>query len=428
MTLFRRLAWPVVSLASCLGLLWCLPRLNFPRPPSESGVRDAFRVDIPERPTLSLRGGLAPTEPQIRVGLKETPVASFTLSLTGPFQVRESPGGKVLWQGKSLPPTRVRAVDRAIELGEKRFSSGVIEVVVTTPPGIWVDQAQYRGSLRIVRSARDRVLPVNVLPLEQYLASVVDSEMPAAFPDEARQAQAIVARTYALYQQAQAPTGGPVDLYASTRSQKYRGYQYKDERGRMLAGESASARAIVEATRGLVGTHRGELFCTYYCAVCGGSTVAGRGVFADAAPPLRPVVCEHCHEARLYRWQVKVSRREVEEALRKLGRAKGHKLGTLRSLQSVPDREGFYRVRDERGEWQVTGAELRQALSGRGLSSPRFTTREQGTDLVFEGRGHGHGVGLCQWGARGLAQQGWTARRIFAYYYPGAQLADAGYR
>ncbi len=426
MLILRRVAWSVVSLMGCLLLLWAIPRLLMRSRPQTTS-HDKFREDLSERPTLSLRSGLAPVEPQIRVGLKESPVAAFNLSVSGPFQVRDLTTGRVLWEGKLLHSCRVLAGDGGIEFGGRRFGTGAVEVIATTPPAIWVDQALYRGVVRISRAAGSRVLPVNVLPLEQYLASVVDSEMPAAFPEEARRAQAIVARTYALYHQAQANAGGAVDLYASTRSQKYRGFQYRDDKGRLLAGESASSRATVDATRGVIGTHRGDLFCTYYCAVCGGCTVNGQTVFADAAPPLQSVPCDHCHEARLYRWQIRVSRKEAEKLFRKAARKKGKTLGTLRTIQLVREKVGHYRLSDERGEIELTGAEIRQAFFNKGLSSPRFTIREQGTELLFEGQGHGHGVGLCQWGARGLAQQGWSARRIFSYYYPGAKLANAGY-
>src|SRR5258708_36314358 len=117
--------------------------------------------------------------------------------------------------------------------------------------------------------------------------------MPAAFPEEARKAQAIVARTYALYQKQVADGGSIADLFASTRSQKYLGYQYR-EGGKLLAGESESSRRIAAATRGQVCHYQGKIFCTYYCAVCGGSTVRGTEVFSDAAPPLVTVNCDFC--------------------------------------------------------------------------------------------------------------------------------------
>src|SRR5207302_4392397 len=108
---------------------------------------------------------------------------------------------------------------------------------------VWVEVHQYRGTVRIHRQSGNTVAAVNVLPLEDYVASVVDGEMPSAFPDEARKAQAIIARTYALYQRDVAEKASIADLFASTRSQKYLGYQYRDG-GKLLAGESMASRKI----------------------------------------------------------------------------------------------------------------------------------------------------------------------------------------
>src|SRR5258708_33816176 len=148
--------------------------------------------------------------------------------------------------------------------------------------------------------------------------------MPAAFPEEARKAQAIVARTYALYQKQVAERASIADLSASTRSQKYLGYQYR-EGGKLLAGESEAGRKIAAATRGKVCHFRGKIFCTYYSAVCGGGTVKGTDVFSDAAPPLGSVRCDFCREARLYRWTAEISKADMQKDLEPWFLEKGQK-------------------------------------------------------------------------------------------------------
>jgi len=87
-----------------------------------------------------------------------------------------------------------------------------------------------------------------------------------------------------------------------------------------------------------------------------------------------------------------------------------------------------FHVTDERQTLTLSAADLRLALGGRGLSSPNFSVEEKGGVLLFSGRGHGHGVGLCQWGARGLALEGRTAEQILEHYYPGASIAELAYR
>ncbi|MFN8857571.1 MAG: SpoIID/LytB domain-containing protein [Planctomycetaceae bacterium] len=429
---------PVAALLLSVGLtagLFCWTRGGMGK-----GVRpefEAFRSEGGGTPEARLkapefsRWNRYPREPEIRVALREQPVDALTLEIDAPYRIRAVGGKSVLMRGARLASCRVVVDEKGLRVGGTRLDAEGVEIEVDRSPAIWVGGNEYRGRVRLYRRDK-RVLPVNVLPLEQYIAGVVDSEMPAAFPREARRAQAIVARTYALYQVEQAPRGAVYDLFASTRSQKYQGYQYRGEKNRLLAGESDSSREIAESTRGVVGQHDGGLFCTYYCAVCGGKTVEGSGVFKDAAPVLSPVTCDGCRDARLYRWEAEVTKREAESALRPLLGREGKKLGTVKSLQAV--RKGSrgassqYVVRDDRQSFQVTGAALRQALGSKGLYSPNFDVQDKGQTLLFSGRGHGHGVGLCQWGARGMAQRGATAEQIFRHYYAGAVLVGLGYR
>jgi len=428
---------PVVALLCSVSLTAGLFWLTRGGPPVARPEFDSFRSEAAGAPEARLKTPALPglarysREPEIRVALREQPVDSLTLEIDGPFRIRAIGGKTVLSRGQRLASCRVAVEGRGLRVGSTKLEADAVEIEVDQPPGIWVGGHEYRGNLRLFRR-ESRVLPVNVLPLEQYIAGVVDSEMPAAFPREARRAQAIVARTYALYQLEQAPRGAVHDLYASTRSQKYQGFQYRGEKNRLLAGESQSSREIAESTRGVVGLYEGGLFCTYYCAVCGGRTVEGSDIFKDAAPILNAVTCDGCRDARLYRWEAEISKRDAEAALRPLlGRA-GKKLGTLKSLEPARrEKRGAtaqYVVRDERQTVQVTGAALRQALGSKGLYSPSFDVQDRGQKLMFSGRGHGHGVGLCQWGARGMAQKGASAEQIFRHYYGGAALGHLAYR
>jgi stage II sporulation protein D len=321
----------------------------------------------------------------------------------------------------------VSAGAAGIKLGKRELAASQIEIAPVKAPSVWVEGHQYRGVVRIHRQRAGAVTAVNVLPLEEYVASVVDSEMPAAFPDEARKAQAIVARTYALYQKQVAERASIADLAASTRSQKYLGYQYR-EGGKLLAGESDAGRRIAAATRGKVCQYRGKIFCTYYCAVCGGSTVKGTAVFSDAAPPLVSVKCDFCREARLYRWTAEISKADMQKELEPWLLEKGQKPGALQTVSLVKSNAPGgtlpeFDVRFGRQSARISGSELRQLLSGHGIYSPRFAIAERGGVFEIKGRGHGHGVGLCQWGARGQALEGRTCDRIIDYYYPGSTIA-----
>jgi stage II sporulation protein D len=216
-------------------------------------------------------------------------------------------------------------------------------------------------------------------------------------------------------------------VQASTRSQKYLGYQYRDG-NRRLAGESESSRQIAAATRGQICQYRGKIFCTYYSAVCGGRTVRGAEVFADAAPLLTSVPCDHCREARLYRWSTELSKGEFQQEIAPWFKEQEKVAGPVKAVslvrrsaaeKSLPE----FEIRTGAQTVRMSGGDLRPLLSDRGVYSPQFSIVDRGSTLEIQGRGHGHGVGLCQWGARGLALEGKSYREILQYYYPGLSLA-----
>lgn len=377
----------------------------------------------PPVPTLQIAGSDVPSAatPPVRVNLTPTAAKRLAIAIDGPYTMQAVTGARVLVRGDRLAACEVTATATGLKIGATTYPAERIELVPERSPAIWVDDHQYRGRVRLYRQPGGTVLAVNVLPLEEYVASVIDSEMPAAFPPAARQAQAIVARTYAL---SHVRAAHPLfDLYATTRSQRYLGYQYRDASGRRLAGESDNSRRIARQTRGIVCTYQGRLFCTYYSAVCGGQTTPGPTVFADAAPPLRSVPCRWCREAELYRWTIRVPRAGLSDAVRRALRSHGQSFGTLRSItHRTADGTEPFQVSDGRHTHDLSGTDLRQALSSASLPSPHFTVRMDAKTATIDGRGHGHGVGLCQWGARGQALAGRSALDILRHYYPGADI------
>ena len=380
-------------------------------------------------PATSKQPAASPVEkmPMMRVSLLHEPQGTITLEVSESFIVRPVGSEKVLYKSGRIGPTAVVATKAGLKIGKRELPAAQVEIVPSQSPAVWVEGHQYRGTVRLYRQGGSSVQAINVLPLEDYVASVIDCEMPAAFPDEARKAQAIVARTYALYQKQVAEPAALADLFASTRSQKYLGYKYRDG-GRLLAGESEAGRKIAEATRGKICHYRGQVFCTYYCAVCGGNTVRGIEVFSDAAAPLVSVKCDFCREARLYRWTAEISKSDVQKELEPWLREKGRKPGTLKTVSlarpapsggSLPE----FDMTVDKQSLRISSSELRQLLSRQGLYSPRFTIEDKGRQLQINGRGHGHGVGLCQWGSRGQALEGRTCEQILQYYYPGSKVA-----
>ncbi len=421
------LLWGVWRLSATADPTAPLPELQVPPTRSSSS-----RAQKPANKVRSTPATLpAEKMPNIRVGLLPEPARSVSIEVSEAFTVRALGSDKVLFQSGPVGSTAVGATKAGLKFGKRELAASSIEIIPDKSPAVWVAGHQYRGSIRIHRQG-SLILPVNVLPLEDYVASVVDSEMPAAFPDEARQAQAIVARTYALYQKEVAEPAALADLFASTRSQKYLGYQYRDG-NKLLSGETDAGRQIAAATRGKVCDYRGKIFCSYYCAACGGSTVKGTEVFADAAPPLVSVKCDFCREARLYRWTADVSRADMQKELESWFRENGQKPGSLKTVSLVRSQAPAgtipeFDLKVDQRSVRISGFELRQVLSGRGIYSPRFTIADRGRTFEFAGIGHGHGVGLCQWGARGQALEGKKCEQILSYYYPGTTLVTRNWK
>ena len=355
----------------------------------------------------------------IRVNLTATAVSVLEIAIDKSYRIQLPGSRREIIATTRLAVTEVRATADGIQIGRRKFRVKTLDIIPSKSPAIWINDHQYRGSIRLHRLENGKLIAINVLPLHHYLASVVDSEMPTAFPREAREAQAIVSRTYALYQMSNRHPR--FDLFSTTRSQNYLGYQFRDRNGRRLAGESDSSRHVVLSTAGEVCTRNGKLIPAYYSAVCGGTTTAGSDVFRDASA-LSSVRCGGCRDAKLYRWTTTINRATAAESLKKYFRRNGKSFGTLASITATAAGDGtrqvYFHVGDGRRKYRLSAVTLRRDVFPSKLHSPRFDMRLAGKELQFQGRGSGHGVGLCQWGARGLALSGKKAQAIVRHYYP----------
>ncbi len=370
----------------------------------------------------------------IRVNVTPGGSEFLQLAISGPYSIhavsssratkptRDSNSSRELSRGDSLSATRVEPTKSGLKIGHSTFAVDRLEVVSQAEPSIRVNGHLYRGHVLLFKRTDGKVSAVNVLPIEEYLASVVDSEMPASFREAARRAQAIVARTYARYQQQHADPAAVYDLFNSQRSQKYLGVEYTDSSDRRLAGESASSRRAVADTRGIVLQHRDRLFSAYYSAACGGQTTDGSEVFEDAVPVLKSVPCKWCRESKFYRWTANISEQDLLGGIKQL-----KPLTMIASIQQTAGPgDGVisrFEIGDGRKSLAISGVELRERLPAGTLRSPHFSLALNNRVVRVEGRGHGHGVGLCQWGANGQASEGKSCFEIIRHYYPGATLA-----
>lgn len=363
--------------------------------------------------------------PPVRVLLTARPVNTLSIHIEGPYDVL-TPGKELLLHSNQPFKGSIKTDHLFFDMGDHHFQENVIELVPTSQPSLWIDDHLYRGSVRVMRTSANRLRAVNYINIEDYLASVLNGEMPDSFPQAARSAQAIAARTYALYQTKTFGKHSTYDLRSGTGSQVYQGVQYRNAKGERIAVENRSSRQTINMTRGVVCTHRGKLFCTYYSSICGGRTTNGKAIFKDAATPLVSVPCDWCVGSKYYRWKSSVTRNTVERQLQKYFAQKNHSFDQLKEVTiqkatrigNIP----LVRISTTHSARELSSYVFRLRVSPKKIRSPYFLVQDQGSHFSFSGRGWGHGVGLCQWGARGQALAGRSATHILMHYYPHSEL------
>ena len=284
-----------------------------------------------------------------------------------------------------------------------------------TPPQPADDRPtlQVSGLVQLVLRGNG-VRVINHVDLEEYVKGVVPSEINAAWHFEMLKVQAVAARTYALYQHLLS-AAREFDVVASIQDQVYRGRQGVDARVEQAVGE----------TRGQVVTYEGAPIYAAFSSTAAGLTEDSVVVWSKDLPYLKGVECPFDSESPYYQWKASFKLETLEKNLRQLGFAVGS-IATLTPLtQSRAGRVATLRILHSKGELILRGEELRKAVGYTVIPSTQFTIDSIGEEVVLSGYGAGHAVGLCQWGAKELAQLGYSYASILKYYYPGTELQEA---
>jgi stage II sporulation protein D len=282
-----------------------------------------------------------------------------------------------------------------------------------------------RPSGTVVRVYCHQTGEVRAMPLEEYLVGVVAAEMPAEFPMEALKAQAVVARTYILKRLMGGGVVNRVHPEADACDDPRHGQAWLSrEELRARWGKAGyyryyyKVKEAVDATRGVIVTYNGQPIDPAYHGSCGGATENARDVWRVDVPYLRSVKCPYDGYPR--------DGEPVTFTLAELGRRLGTDLGVL---PAMADRQSLFAVtaRTETGRPKtvrlgnrvIPAAELRERLA---LRSTNFRVEVNGDRVTFTCTGYGHGVGMCQYGARGLAEHGYDYRTILKHYYTGVEV------
>ena len=419
---------------AALGLLFCLPL----------GASQARPGQVPPAPVISDTIQRSPSAfvavggPVVRVGVA-LDRQSITLSSPGGLRLEDAltgqPAGDVEPGGTLVASAAGSALLLEGDLSDTPTGVPSLRVrPARTDAAVFVAGRPYRGSAELRVADDGRVSAINVVALEDYLLGVVPLEIGPRQPDElaAVEAQAVAARTYAVAQ-----LGGQMDrgfdLFGSVDDQAY---------GGMAAERDESTRAV-RRTAGQILLFDGRPIRAYYHSTCGGRTAAIEEVmdrpsapYLQAVPDQRPDGTDYCSASPRYRWSVVWSPTDLDAASRDglaaHFRVSSGELGRIEGL-AVVERTPSGRVKDLsfRGagvELVLSRLDIRRALphDGRILNSTDFQVVERADGLVeLQGRGYGHGAGMCQWGAIGRARAGQSYGQILGTYYPGAVLVNA---
>lgn len=287
------------------------------------------------------------------------------------------------------------------------------DIVVVNAPLLHLAKHSYRGALEVrlqTYKGKRELLVVHPLDLETYVTGIVSAELPRGWPLGAYQAQAVAARTFAVTQKYRR-LDLPYHMESSVLDQVYAG----------VGREHALADEAARTTRGLVLGAKRHLAQTYFHASCGGSTESAEEGWGSAIEYLPGSSCNHCGDANRASWQVSIRRTDLDKAF------KSFVGGPVTSVKIVSRTSSGRVKRVELGSSKkkrtINGSDFRRALGWSVVWSTqidKLTLSDK--HLVVVGRGSGHGIGLCQWGARGFALEGVAWQDILHTYYPGADL------
>jgi stage II sporulation protein D len=335
-----------------------------------------------------------------------------SVSTGGQFEIKGLPDGRPLYEGPVLSAT-IRPDPAGLRVGEKVYPVSGLKIT-SLAQEVQVDKKKYHDTIQVIKNPSGSLTVVNEIDIEDYLKGVLPKEVVSDWPEDALKAQAVISRTYAVFKNIE-NKDYPFTLSSDVGSQVYGG----------KTAENAATSRAVDRTRGQILTFNGKIFPAFFHSSCGGRTTRADYQWKiESHPSLKGVECNFCRGTRHERWKAEIPAAEMEQLLRK----KGHAVSGLQSVTpkdvDISGRPRFFALRHSGGDLTVPANDFRLAIGPDRLKSTRVKVGRVGDKIVFEGSGWGHGVGLCQYGAKNLAVLGYRYADILRYYYPESQLQN----
>ncbi len=310
-----------------------------------------------------------------------------------------------------------------VESGKSKVKNLGGSVLFVSNSVIRVNDRRYRGDIKISANGND-IIVLNIIDMENYLKGVVPAEIGVRSREEmsAMEAQAVAARTYAY---SHIFPDRFYDMENTVNDQVYIGYSIEND----ITNEA------VEKTKGIVAMYKGKPIDAKYHSTCGGVTSSAKDEWGSNVPYLQPVEDKDkngyfCSFSPHFHWKHVFKRdyffRIVKDGIKRL---KGRDPGQLKRilLKKHKGRVFEMTVVTTNGEYVFKGLSIRKVFSpvnapGDMLRSRYFSIISEGENIIIDGHGFGHGVGMCQYGAMGMAKRGYKYDEILKHYYKGISL------
>lgn len=276
--------------------------------------------------------------------------------------------------------------------------------------GLTIGTSTYAGQLE-GKMVDHQLLIINHVELEEYVSSVLHTESWPGWPVEVNMAFAIASRSYVMSMVMRAmKSNKPYHVCNTNHHQTYRGNNYKE-----------SIKKAVRETKGMLLVYQDEPILAMFDSCCGGIIPAN---IADVDFSMTPYLkrlypCTYCKKSRMYEWTIKVDLSALEQKI-------AHEIKPIKKIKDikvVEDKAGLVSkivVKGPKKSVPISYNAMRSALKG--IRSRCFLVKKKNNDIVVHGRGVGHHIGLCQWGACEMVKDGWAYGRILSFYYPGVAL------
>lgn len=336
--------------------------------------------------------------------------APYTITIEGPYKAYNYKYESEIISG--LTNDTIKVVEN--RLGLKVNEVGVYQegIVFETENGFNLNGIDYYGSLMFIPYG-DKMIVVNNLNIEDYVKGVLPHEMSPEWPIEALKAQAVAARTYAMFHILKNNGTLPFDVDNTTKYQVYNGKEKINW----------NVDQAVSRTKYEIATYNGKVIATYFSSICGGHTDSAQNVFGVPVPYLEGVSCPYCN-AQIKPWTNALSYKELNKDLSPLEIEVNDSSKFDVTLDPKTGKAINIIISDSSNKVDINSRDFRSTLTPSIVPSLNFMIKKVDNGIVITGKGSGHGVGMCQWGAYGMAQVKKEYKDILNFYYDGISIVD----